>query len=238
MGCDVHGAFFSVHTLTARRMYQSIRSRHFQFPPRTPDSTAAESVDNYRPQGRDNEDLSAIAGKSFKQVHRCRPAALPSRLCSLRHHRHGEGLFIQSGNKLSTGRHHYTPRRPTSLTDWKIALQTKLFPTPRCHGNPLLSPSRSHFHRADLKWMNLLVHFALRRMYPFWPVTLRDGESSRWKPADTVEGLLFVSGVTIQAGSPLLPNESGRTESSSSVCSNLLIFCLCICTNAPGKLAP
>lgn len=32
-------------------------------PPRTPDSTAAESIDNYRPEGHDNEDLSAIAGK-------------------------------------------------------------------------------------------------------------------------------------------------------------------------------
>lgn len=46
-----------------------------------------------------------------------------------------ERLFIPSGNKLSTGRCHFKPRRHTSPLDWKTALQTRSSPKARCHGN-------------------------------------------------------------------------------------------------------
>lgn len=119
--------------------------------------TASKTISSYRHLRGMIIGICPPSQDSFEWVHCCHTAPRPSRLCSLRHFWHGEGLFIQSGNKLSTGRHHYKPQRPTSLPDWKIALQIRPFPKPCCHSNSLLS----HFKSADLQWMILMGHFTL-----------------------------------------------------------------------------
>lgn len=86
-----------------------------------------------------------------------RVAPYPRRLCSSRHPRHGEGLFIQSGNKLSTGRRHYKTTAPHFTDGLKNSSTNKTVPpAPRCRGNLPLS----HFRRADLKSADLTAPLA------------------------------------------------------------------------------
>lgn len=64
----------------------------------------------------------------------------------------------------STGRYHYKPRRPSSLPDWKVALQTRPFALPCCHSNSV----RSHCKSAELEGMILMGCFTLGKCSCFY----------------------------------------------------------------------